>query len=128
MAGIVKRISGHFRPYFFAKIPTNIELKNMPANFEDVIHVACSAVILPNDKIDSSEVSEKIAGLDQPLIMPTWNPNNDTIRILKFDSDEKNRIRRISDEDAEQQKKIKWINQRYESGNEKFAILIIVIF
>lgn len=51
----------------------------MPAAFNDVIHDAWAGVIFPTDKTDSSEVSKKIAGLDQPVIMPMRNPINETM-------------------------------------------------
>lgn len=68
--GMVNRINGHFLPYLLANDPTKMLVIIMPAAFNDVIHDAWSTVILPVDNGDLSEVNKKIAGLDQPHIMP----------------------------------------------------------
>lgn len=52
----------------------------MPASFNDVIHDAWAIVIFPPVSGDSSEVNRKMAGLDQPDIIPMRNPINETTK------------------------------------------------
>lgn len=67
---MANKINGHFRPYSLAKLPTKILEIIMPAAVKDEIHDASAVEIEPTVNGDSSEVNKKIAGLDQPLIMP----------------------------------------------------------
>lgn len=78
-----RRINGHLRPNLFAKFPINKLLIIMPAAFNDVTHDASASVIFPAGSGDSSEVNRKIAGLDQPVIMPMRNPIIDTMSMIR---------------------------------------------
>lgn len=77
--GIVNRTSGHFRPYFLANVPTKMLENIMPTAVNDEIHEASLTVIRPDDNGDWFEENKKIAGLHQPIVMPSRNPINETI-------------------------------------------------
>lgn len=68
--GMLNKISGHFLPYLLVNDPTKMLVNIMPAKFNDEIHDAWATVIEPVDNGDLSERNKKIAGLDQPHIMP----------------------------------------------------------
>lgn len=73
-SGNAKAISGHFLPNLLATIP-NIEHDNKnPKDFNAVVHVAWSVVILPVGSGESSEVSNTMLGDDQPTKIPYCIP------------------------------------------------------
>lgn len=80
--GIDKPVIGHFRPNLSAKYPKDAHAISEPIEPKLRVHEASSSLIWPVGRGECVEVSNKMAGDDQPKLRPIPMPNNNTVEKM----------------------------------------------